>query len=250
MKVREVTFCYSEVDSKFDEGALRYARWFGKTLDHNQSVCGWSHPVLVKLAKRAIGKDKGYVHSSQITALRTGTLKSPGPRSFANLVVLFQAIDDFQKGAMKPGAPDFSGMEKYIKDAKVMRDQDGNVADLGFHFDVFVGWREPPAPDFTLEISMDEAEAISQSAGKYIRNLMIAERMDLIDTSPGNPMDRIKKAFSGDPSTQQEFADVILGQAVWSPDDIDSAMNSLSYVIQKIFKEKLKPEQLLKLFRS
>ena len=97
----------------------------------------WSHPRFVKLAQTATG-GVAWVHSSQIASLRKGQLKSPGPRSFAALVYLFNAIDEFQRGVKTKDSPDWTGQEEFIKDKKVIRDDEGRVASIGWHFEVFV----------------------------------------------------------------------------------------------------------------
>ena len=231
----------TQIDDLFEQGAVVYGRWFGKTLDRN----GWSHPNIVKLSKRVLGKDKGYVHSSQISALRTGTLKSPGPRSFANMVYLFHAIDDYQKGIERADAPDFTGLERLIDNAVVMRDDEGHPASIGYHFEVFCGWRQPPATEAELTFTLEDAETISKNAGKYVRSMLVAERMDLIDDLP-----KLQAAFSNDKKVQRLFADVVMGQGYWDVDEIDDAMVNLSQTLKTVFKEKRKAEELLKQFRA
>ena len=231
----------SNFDDLFDYGAVVYGRWLGRTLDIN----GWSHPSLIRLGKRIVGKDKSYIHSSQISALRTGSLKSPGPRSFASLVLLFHSIDEFQRGVLSPDGPDFSGVEHLIENAVIMRDDKGKPADIGYHFEVFCGWRLPPESESSLEITQAGAEMISKNAGKYVRSLFAAERKDLIDDLPG-----YLPAFSKDKTQQKNFSDVVLSQGYWGPDDIDDAMRLLATFLKTKFKVKLKSEELRKQFSA
>lgn len=238
MQINGALIGADEIEERFDQGAIEYSRWFGKTMDLN----GWSHPKLVQLAKHVTG-DKGYVHSSQIAALRTGTLKSPGPRSFASLVYLFHEIDLYQKGKQHKKSPTFKGFEALVENAVVMRDDDDNVATIGFHFECFVGWRKPPQKAATIDYSPEQAEKISKNAGKYIRMLMVAEKMD-----PLEDIDRLAKAFSGDQMIQAQFCNVVWGRESWKPDELDSSLQCVSNMLLKIFKTKLKSTELMHQF--
>jgi len=235
MMISGVTIGSGEIAERFEQGAVSFARWFANTMNAN----GWSHPRLVQLAKIATGGDS-WVHSSQIASLRVGRLKSPGPRSFASLVCLFHAIDAYQKGEKAPGDPDWSGQEQYIKDAVIMRDDDGDPASIGYLFEVFCGWRNPPARAATRDYSEEQATLISANAGKHVRRLLIAERMDVIDD-----MKRLRQAFSNDKDDQEKFESVILGQAFWQNEEVEHSVTCLSHMLSKVFKDTRKPEELM-----
>ncbi len=237
MKLRDQLITPKDFEPRLGSGAVVYGRWFGKTLDAN----GWSHPKLVSLSKHVT--EVGYVHSSQIAALRTGVLKSPGPRSFASMVFLMHEIDLYQKGQQHQDSPTFKGFEALVENAVIMRDDDGNPASLGFHFEVFCGWRMPPEMDHHIDYSAAQAELMSKNAALYIRRLMIAERMD-----PISDLNRLKRAFSPDKSLQEQFGNVIWEQATWHSDDLDHAMSGLSNVLAKVFKEQRRPEELARQF--
>ncbi len=237
MKLCDQHITSKDFEPRLGNGAVVYGRWFGKTLDAN----GWSHPKLVKLAQRAT--NELLVHSSQIGGLRAGLLKSPGPRSFASIVFLFHEIDLYQKGEQHKDSPSFEGLESLIENAVIMRDDDGNPASLGFHYEVFCGWRMPPEMDHRIDYSAAQAELISKNAALYVRRLMIAERMD-----PISDLIRLKKAFSTDKNLQEEFGNVIWEQTTWDPDDLDHAISCLSNVLLKVFKEQRRPEELTRQF--
>lgn len=237
MQIDEERISSKDFEPRLGNGAVVYGRWFGKTMDAND----WSHPKLVKLSKHATVI--GYVHSSQIAQLRTGNLKSPGPRSFASMVFLFHEIDLYQKGEQHKDSPTFEGLESLIENAVIMRDYEGKPASLGFHYEVFCGWRMPPEMDHRIDYSAAQAELISKNAALYVRRLMIAERMD-----PISDLSRLKKAFSTDKNLQEQFGNVIWEQTTWHPEDLEHAMAGLSNVLLKVFKEKRRSGELTKQF--
>lgn len=226
------------IEEQFEQGAINLAKWFSRIMDLNR----WSHPKLVSIATTATG-GKSWVHSSQIAALRVGRLKSPGPRSFAALVYMFNAIDQFQRGEQNEHSPDFTDVEVFIKNAVVMRDEDGEVVTLGYLFEVFCGWREPPPGVTKRDYSEAEALYVSKSAGKHIRRMMQAERLELIDDMPA-----LLKIFSGDKDVQKQLNDVIIGQGHWTPTDLELQIQNYSHLMQRRFKDSRTPEEWLKDF--
>ena len=224
-----------DIAERFEQGAVTYAKMFCRLMDDND----WSHPRFVKLAQTATG-GVAWVHSSQIASLRKGQLKSPGPRSFAALVYLFNAIDEFQRGVKTKDSPDWTGQEEFIKDKKVIRDDEGRVASIGWHFEVFCGWRMPPAKSTERNFTDEQAAEISANAAKHVRRRMIADRLDLIDDMP-----KLQRHFSLDKEEQVLFRDVVLGQAHWQNEQIDDSMVHLMNMLSKVFKEDWKPEELL-----
>ena len=235
MMISGVTIGSNEIRERFEQGAVSFACLFKYVMNEND----WSHPRLVTLCKIATGGDS-WVHSSQIASLRLGKLKSPGPRSFASLVCLFHAIDAYQKGQDSPGNPDWSGHEEKIKDAIIIRDDDGNPASIGYLFEIFCGWRSPPERAVTRDYSEEQAALISSNAGKHVRRLLIAERMDVIDD-----MKRLKQAYSSDKESQEKFESVILGQAYWDNEEVEHSVTCLSHMLRKVFKEDRNSEELL-----
>lgn len=235
MNIAGQTFGATDIEERFEQGAVTFARWFAKMMDAN----GWSHPKLVELAR--IGTDgKGWLWSSQIASARVGKLKSPGPRSFAALCNLWHEIDAYQKGTQDEHSPDFSKQDKFIKNALILRDDEGNPASIGFMYEVFVGWREPPIGTARRDFSEEQAAVVSENAGKYVRRMVTADRLDLIETMP-----RMLKSFSNDKAEQILFKQVILGEGVWTNEDLDHNVTCLSHMLTKVFKTDRKSEELM-----
>ena len=224
-----------DIAERFEQGAVTYSVMFERLMFTNK----WTHPRFVKLAQTATG-GVSWLHSSQIASLRKGQLKSPGPRSFAALVYLFNAIDEWQRGIKTKDSPDWTGQEEFIKDREVIRDEEGRVASIGWHFEVFCGWRIPPAKATERNFTDEQAAEISANAAKHIRRRMIADRLDLIDDMP-----KLQRHFSLDKDDQVLFRDVILGQAHWQNEQIDDSMVRMGNMLQKVFKEDWKPQELL-----
>ena len=235
MEISGNHFGAADIEEQFEQGAVTFARWFAKMMDAN----GWSHPKLVELAKIATD-GKPWVHSSQIASARKGLLKSPGPRSFASLVYLFYCIDAYQKGVKDNDMADFSGQDKFIKTAVILRDDDDNPASLGFMFEVFCGWRQPPEGTAKRDFTDEQAAVVSINAGKHVRRLVTADRMDLIEAMP-----RLVRSFSNDKEGQEKFRKVVLGEDVWLNVELDHSVTCLSHMLTKVFKEERKSEELL-----
>lgn len=227
------------LDRCFGDGAVNYAVWISKIIEEN----GWTNPKLIALARHLYGDERGYIHSSQIQQLKLGNLKSPGPRFFATLVALFHAIDLFQKGKQTKDSPSFKGLEHLIEDAQIMTDDEGNVASLGYHFEVFVGWRNPPMESVALDYSPEQTKMISSNAAYYIRRLMTANNIDIF-----RDISRLAETYSSDPNEQAKFQDIIREQAVWEIDELESGMRRLCNVLKKHFKQDRKPLELLDQF--
>ena len=235
MEINGQKFGAADIEERFEQGAVTFARWFAKLMDAN----GWSHPKLVELAK-VTTDGKSWVHSSQIASLRIGKLKSPGPRSFAALSYLWSEIDAYQNQTQDEHSPDFSKLDKFIKNAQVMRDDDGNPASIGYMFEVFCGWREPPQGTTERDYTEEQAALVSENAGKYVRRLVTADRMDLIESMP-----RMLRSFSNDKIEQGLFKSVILGEGVWTNEELDHSVTCLSHMLTKVFKTERKPEELM-----
>lgn len=226
------------IEEQFEQGAINLAKWFSRIMDTNR----WSHPKLVSVATAATS-GKSWVHSSQIAALRVGRLKSPGPRSFAALVYMFNAIDQYQRGEQNENSPDFTDVEQHIQNAVVMRDEHGEIVTLGYLFEVFCGWREPPPGVTKRDYSEAEAIHVSKSAGKHLRRMMQVERLELIDDMPA-----LLKLFSGDKDMQRQLNEVIIGQGHWTAEDLELQIQNFSHLMKKRFKDARTPEEWLKDF--
>ena len=235
MEISGYHFGAADIEEQFEQGAVTFARWFAKMMDAN----GWSHPKLVELAKIATD-GKGWVWSSQIASLRKGQLKSPGPRSIASLAYLMYEIDAYQKGTQDEHSPDFSKQDQFIKTAVILRDDDDNPASVGYLFEVFCGWRQPPEGTARRDFTDEQAAVVSMNAGKHVRRLVTADRLDLIEAMP-----RLVRSFSNDKEGQEKFRKVVLGEDVWLNVELDHSVTCLSHMLTKVFKEERKSEELL-----
>ena len=235
MRVSDTDIGYENIVDLMDDGQTNFAVWFARMMDAN----GWSHPRLVAMATSCTN-GKALVHASQINSLRYGRLRSPGPRSFAVLAYLFAVIDRYQKGKLDEFMPDMSPHKKYIEKALILRDDDGNPASIGYMFEVFCGWRVPPANAIKRNFTDEQAALVSKAAGKMVRRLMAANQMDLIDD-----MARLKRNFSNDKDGQDVFALVVIGQAEWKNEDLDHNVTCLCHMLQKVFKQELNSEELM-----
>jgi hypothetical protein len=206
-----------------DQGAISFSRWFSRVMDGN----GWSHPTLVGLCKHVTG-DKAFLHSSQIAGLRAARLKSPGPRSFVALEYLWRAIDDYQKG--KGAEITFGNLAPLVEKAEIMRDPEGNPASLGYMVEVFTGLVPVPIDLNVVDFNENQAKIISDNAGRLIRRMMVQARWDLIDD-----LHRVVDKYSTDPEVRAEMREVIVGQAVWAPEDLQARLTDLGKLLTKVF---------------
>jgi len=183
---------------------------------------------------------KAWVHGSQANSLRYGRLKSPGPRFFAVLAYLFIVIDAYQKGTMDEHMPDMSQHKKFIQNAIILRDDDERPASIGYMFEVFCGWRQPPAKAIKREFTDEQAAAVSLQAGRMVRRLMAANQMDIIDDMP-----RIKRNFGNDKPGQELLEKVVIGQGAWTNEQLEHSIMCLTNMLQKVFKQDLNSEELM-----
>ena len=235
MRVSDIDIGYENISELFGDGQTNFAVWFARMMDAN----GWSHPRLVAMAT-SCSNGKAWVHGSQANSLRYGRLKSPGPRSFAVLAYLFAVIDAYQKGTMDEFMPDMSEHKKFIQSAVILRDDDDKPASIGYMFEVFCGWRNPPANSIQRNFTDEQAAQVTQAAGKLVRRLMAANNMDLLDDMP-----RLKRNFSNDKAGQDTFGLVVIGQAEWTNEDLDHNVTCLCHMLQKVFKQDLNAEELM-----
>ena len=63
----------NEQSLQYEKGLHTFSILFTRWMDSND----WSHPIMVSLAKGAMG-GTGWLHSSQISGLRHAKLRSPG----------------------------------------------------------------------------------------------------------------------------------------------------------------------------
>lgn len=207
-----------------DQGKINFSRWFTRVMDSN----GWSHPTLVALCKSTTG-DQAFLHSSQIAGLRSARLKSPGPRSFAALEYLWRAIDDYQRNGSANGVT-FGSLATFVEKAEIMRDPDGQPASLGYMVEVFTGLLPVPIDLNTVEFTENQARIISDNAGRLVRRMMAQANWDLIDD-----IQKITDKFSTDRETRDVMKDIIVGQAAWTPDELNDRLSDLARTLNRVF---------------
>jgi len=212
-----------ELEEHLDQGAISFSRWFCRVMDSN----GWSHPTLVGLCKYVTG-DKAFLHSSQIAGLRSARLKSPGPRSFVALEYLWRAIDDFQNS--RSSGITFGNLAPLVERAEIMRDSEGGPATLGYMIEVFTGLQPVPIDLNVVDFNENQANIISDNAGRIIRRMMVQNKWDLIDD-----LHRVADRYSTDPEIRAEMRNVIVGQGVWSPEDLQARLTDLAKMLAKVF---------------
>jgi hypothetical protein len=207
-----------------DQGKINFSRWFTRVMDAN----AWSHPTLVALCKRTTG-EQAFLHSSQIAGLRSARLKSPGPRSFAALEYLWKGIDDYQRNGSVNGVT-FGNLSPFVERAEIMRDPEGTPATLGYMVEVFTGLQPVPIDLTTTNFTENQARIISDNAGRLVRRMMAQAHWDLIDD-----IHRITSKFSKDEETRSVMREIIVGQAVWTADELDDRLTDLSKLLNWVF---------------
>lgn len=118
---------------QYDKGRKQFAEMLRYFMDGN----GWSHPTMISIAKSVMGSEEGgWLHSSQISGLRSGKLISPGPRVFVALQRLNKALHDYATN--KTLIPNTTSSKKYSK-AKFIHAGDGKPPSTGWFVQVFTG---------------------------------------------------------------------------------------------------------------
>ena len=222
----------AELEAAMDAGQIAFSRWFSWWMDIN----GYSHPQLVALCKVCTGGN-AWMHSSTIAGLRNARTKNPGPRSFVALEYCNRAIDAAQKGEF---ITNFGTLTPLIMTATVMRDQDDNPATAGYMIEVFTGLRPVPFNLPSLLISPDDAILISQKAARLIRRLMVVSDLDPIEDAQ-----ETGGKFPGNPQQKQTVVDLIRGNAVWSPGDVEEQVGKLTKFVAAQFGYVRTPAELM-----
>lgn len=172
------------------------------------------------LAKQASG-GVGWLHSSQISGLRHGKIKSPGPRTFVAIERLnFYLHRYLTNGLLIPNTP---SSNSYAKGWAVT--EKGEPPSVGWWVEVFSGYRVPS--DFDLEevaFTDRRATEFSESYGRLIRVLIARRGFDLIEELP----QLIKQHYTaGDEKRVAKVTKVIRKEAVWEPEEIVYELPSL-----------------------
>ena len=222
---------------QYEDGIRTFALLFTRFMDLN----GWSHPVLVQLAKNAM-EGTSWLHSSQISGLKHGKLLSPGPRTFKAIQVLNEALHRYvMEQKLIPG----TSSSNHYKDPWVIL-EDGSPPSLGWFMEVFAGDRVPQDIDLGEGVYTEtKAEEISISYGKLIRKLMVLQDYDPVldqakmvrENYPNKDSDRVERLL-----------EVLRADNTWEPEELQNeipAMVTLSKNLEGPDDEKALLDKLL-----
>ena len=181
---------------------------------------GWSHPVMVSLAKSCLD-GVSWLHSSQISGLRHGKLVSPGPRTFKAIQVLNHHLWIYREE--KKLLPNTESSNHYREPFVIT--ENGKPPELGWWMEVFVGDRMPSDLDLHQHsFTPEQATAVSAAYAKLIRKLMVLNDYDPIsdfdvvirDHYPAKDFDRVKK-----------ITEILYNQSGWTPEELVNEMPAL-----------------------
>ena len=193
----------------YEAGIRVFALLFTRFMDLN----GWSHPVMVSLARAALD-DVSWLHSSQISGLRHGKLISPGPRTFLAIQVLNEAL--FRYKHEQRLIPNTTSSNNY-QDPYVIT-ENGEAPGLGWFMEVFTGQRVPSDIDVNQHsFTESDAEEISIRFGKLIRKLMV-----LNDYDPISDFDLVASHHypAKDAERVAKLLDVLWNKDMWKPEEL------------------------------
>lgn len=201
---------------RYSAGIQTFRRLFIHWMDRNQ----WSHPVMIRLITGCL-EGASWLHSSQISAIRAGTLVNPGPRSFIAIAILNQALHQYRTSKrLLPGtSTDLDYLQAYAIT------QEGVAPGPEWWFGVFTGFVEPQGIPFDATFVNDaKASDFSQRYARMMRKLLATEGFDIfsdLDTAiyrlyPAGETDRVSK-----------LRDVLLNKAVWTAREAEVELTAL-----------------------
>ena len=181
----------------------------------------WSHPAIVALSRNCLD-GVGWLHSSQISAIRHNNICNPGPRTFVAIAELNKAVHAY--ATRKRLIPNTKSDELYLQAYAIT--EDGSPPEPGWWFEVFVGYRVPK--DVPLDIVfMDDAHAasFSRNYARIVRKLLADNSFDLLDD-----LDRVIRAHypAGDAERVRKLVAVIMQKAIWSSVEAEVELPALT----------------------
>jgi len=207
-----------------ERGIQTFSVMFSRWMDSN----GWTHPKITTLAKAANG-GLAWLHSSQISGLRHGSLTNAGPRTFASIAALNLAIYNYQhQSKLIPGT---TSSEDY-EHASAITDEHGEPPSPGWWLEVFLGVRKPVGLDLDSDwYTAAQAQKLSRSWAILTRKLIAESGEDLVLS-----IDRILAV--GYPATERErkskVKEVLFNQSSWSPDEIRTEMPAIAALVKSL----------------
>lgn len=190
---------------QYRTGTQVFCQLFTHWMDRNR----WTHPVMIKLI-RAVLDGECWLHSSQISAIRHGTPKNPGPRSFMAIAELNLAIHEY--ATRKRLIPNTTTDLDYLQGFAVT--EDGEAPSAGWWFEVFCGYRVPKDIELnTIFYDDEQAAAFSENYGRLIRQLVVTSGFDLLDDLP-----RVLRLHypAGDTPRVDKLTEVLMKRTKWS----------------------------------
>jgi hypothetical protein len=204
-------------NSRFEGGIRTFSLLFTRWMDTNQ----WSHPVMVNLGRAALN-GAAWLHSSQISGLRHGKLRSPGPRTFIAIERLNYYIHRYNTTRqLIPNTPS----SNFYQDAYAIT-EDGLPPPLGWWTEVFCGYRIPKDIDLRVTFfTEDSATHFSKAWARYIRRLMVEANIDVIDDLESI----IHRHYpAGDDKRVDKLFAVIRATATWTTDELELELPAIT----------------------
>ncbi len=225
---------------RFDRGNRTFALLFTRWMDTN----GWSHPVMVNLAKACLGGDKGWLHSSQISGLRHVKLGSPGPRTFIAIERLNFYIHRY--ATEKKLLPNTSSSNFYSEAYAIT--ENGAPPPVGWWVEVFCGERLPKDVELHRSFfSTEQARRFSDKWARAFRRQMMQQQFDVI-----TDLDRIVREHypAKDSSRLEKLVAVIQNRTTWEPDELSLELPAITQLLGKLDYGTFDEAELIKEFAS
>lgn len=201
---------------RYSSGVQTFRRLFTHWMDTNR----WSHPVMLKLTSACL-EGAGWLHSSQISAIRAGELLNPGPRTFIAIAELNKAIHLYK--TTKRLIPGTKTDLDYLQGYAVT--QDGEAPGPDWWYGVFIGYIEPTDIPFDVIFYNDlRASEFSERFARLIRQLLSQNDYDIF-TDLDRALYRLYPA--GDEKRVAKLKDVILNKDVWNASEAEVEIAAL-----------------------
>lgn len=203
---------------RFARGIETFRRLFIHWMDTNR----WSHPIMIRLSRHALD-GIGWLHSSQISALRVGELHNPGPRTFIAIAELNKAIYRYRTTkALVPGTKtDIDYLQGYA-----ITTAEGEVPDASWWYSVFIGDIIPSHIPLEQQFDGgdDEAAEFSERFARYMRALLTSKGFDVF-TDLKQAIHRHYPACED--SRAEKLAAVLHNKAVWTAAEAEVELDAL-----------------------
>lgn len=200
---------------------------FRKLFIHWMDTNRWSHPVMIRLATKAL-EGSTWLHSSQISAIRAGTLLNPGPRTFVAVAELNKAMHLYS--TTKKLIPDTTSDVDYLQGYAIT--VDGEAPGPEWWYGVFVGYTVPDQVPYQQMFCDDAAaERFSIQFAKYLRRLLAAAGYDIF-TDLNVAIYRLYPA--GDAERVDKLREVLLNVGTWSAKEAEVELSALAAMTSEL----------------